>query len=75
MVAYQGVPGAYSEQAALKACPEWSHIPCESFELVFQALSQVGALSRRSRARGELGFRASPAFVVYGFGLAPRQNR
>ena len=41
MVAYQGVPGAYSEQAALKACPEWSHIPCESFELVFQALSQV----------------------------------
>ena len=41
MVAYQGVPGAYSEQAALKACPEWNHIPCESFELVFQALSQV----------------------------------
>ena len=44
MVAYQGVPGAYSEQAALKACPEWSHTPCESFELVFQALSQARQL-------------------------------
>ena len=83
-VAYQGVPGAYSEQvslhkprhfatvaqlfgaiarvflllfanplsvgtqAALKACPEWEHIPCDSFELVFQALSQVSDISAES---------------------------
>ena len=41
-VAYQGVPGAYSESAALKACPGWEPLPCEQFEVAFQALSQVG---------------------------------
>ncbi len=41
-VAYQGVPGAYSEMAALKACPGWEPLPCEQFETAFQALSQVG---------------------------------
>lgn len=41
-VAYQGVPGAYSEGAALKACPGWEPLPCEQFEVAFQALSQVG---------------------------------
>ena len=40
-VAYQGVPGAYSESAALKACPGWEPLPCEQFEVAFQALSQV----------------------------------
>lgn len=40
-VAYQGVPGAYSEMAALKACPGWEPLPCEQFETAFQALSQV----------------------------------
>lgn len=39
-VAYQGVPGAYSEAAALKACPGWEPLPCEQFEVAFQALSQ-----------------------------------
>lgn len=39
-VAYQGVPGAYSESAALKACPSWEPLPCEQFEVAFQALSQ-----------------------------------
>ncbi|GAB4815017.1 hypothetical protein N2152v2_002063 [Parachlorella kessleri] len=39
-VAYQGVPGAYSESAALKACPGWEPLPCEQFEVAFQALSQ-----------------------------------
>lgn len=38
----QGVPGAYSEMAALKACPGWEPLPCEQFETAFQALSQVG---------------------------------
>lgn len=40
-MAYQGVPGAYSEMAALKACPGWEPLPCEQFETAFQALSQV----------------------------------
>eukprot|EP00884_Botryococcus_braunii_P016597 jgi/Botrbrau1/3620/Bobra.0204s0014.1 len=39
-VAYQGVPGAYSEAAALRACPGSQPLPCEQFELAFQALSQ-----------------------------------
>lgn len=42
-VAYQGVPGAYSEMAALKACPGWEPLPCEQFETAFQALSQVSS--------------------------------
>ncbi|KAL6766159.1 ADT1 [Auxenochlorella protothecoides x Auxenochlorella symbiontica] len=39
-VAYQGAPGAYSEMAALKALPNWEPMPCEQFEVAFQALSQ-----------------------------------
>lgn len=44
-VAYQGAPGAYSEMAALKALPNWEPMPCEQFEVAFQALSQVRAAS------------------------------
>lgn len=39
-VAYQGVPGAYSEGAARAACPDHEPLPCEQFEVAFQALSQ-----------------------------------
>ncbi|MEW5299050.1 MAG: hypothetical protein WDW36_002100 [Sanguina aurantia] len=39
-VAYQGVPGAYSEVASRKACPEFDPLPCDQFEVAFQALSQ-----------------------------------
>jgi arogenate/prephenate dehydratase len=39
-VAYQGVPGAYSEGAAEVACPGYEPLPCEQFEVAFQALSQ-----------------------------------
>jgi arogenate/prephenate dehydratase len=35
-VAYQGVPGAYSEMAAMKACPGCEPLPCEQFEVAFQ---------------------------------------
>jgi hypothetical protein len=35
-VAYQGVPGAYSEMAARKACPGCEPLPCEQFEVAFQ---------------------------------------
>ena len=34
--AYQGVPGAYSEVAAQKACPDLDTLPCEQFEVAFQ---------------------------------------
>jgi len=39
-VAYQGAPGAYSEMAALRARPDGRPLPCEQFEVAFQALSQ-----------------------------------
>ncbi|KAL1562483.1 ADP,ATP carrier protein [Salvia divinorum] len=37
-VAYQGVPGAYSEAAALKAYPECETVPCDHFEAAFKAV-------------------------------------
>ncbi|GLJ46118.1 hypothetical protein SUGI_0971490 [Cryptomeria japonica] len=37
-VAYQGVPGAYSEAAANKAYPNCNAIPCDQFEVAFQAV-------------------------------------
>ncbi|GMJ10722.1 Arabidopsis thaliana arogenate dehydratase 6, arogenate dehydratase 6 [Hibiscus trionum] len=37
-VAYQGVPGAYSEAAASKAFPNCEAIPCDQFEVAFQAV-------------------------------------
>jgi arogenate/prephenate dehydratase len=39
-VAYQGVPGAYSEMAALKAIPTGEPYPCAQFETAFQTVSQ-----------------------------------
>ena len=37
-VAYQGVPGAYSEAAAGKAYPNCQAIPCDQFEVAFSAV-------------------------------------
>ncbi|XP_013599632.1 PREDICTED: arogenate dehydratase/prephenate dehydratase 6, chloroplastic-like [Brassica oleracea var. oleracea] len=37
-VAYQGVPGAYSEAAAAKAYHNCEAIPCDQFEVAFQAV-------------------------------------
>lgn len=37
-VAYQGVSGAYSEAAASKAYPQCEPVPCEQFEVAFQAV-------------------------------------
>ncbi|XP_062088374.1 arogenate dehydratase/prephenate dehydratase 1, chloroplastic isoform X1 [Humulus lupulus] len=37
-VAYQGLPGAYSEAAALKAYPKCETVPCDQFEAAFKAV-------------------------------------
>uniref|UniRef100_A0A5B6YWY5 Uncharacterized protein n=1 Tax=Davidia involucrata TaxID=16924 RepID=A0A5B6YWY5_DAVIN len=37
-VAYQGVTGAYSEAAALKAYPKCETVPCDQFEAAFKAV-------------------------------------
>jgi arogenate/prephenate dehydratase len=43
VVAYQGVPGAYSELAASQACPGYETLPCEQFDIAFESLSQWAA--------------------------------
>ncbi|KAK2974839.1 hypothetical protein RJ640_005623 [Escallonia rubra] len=35
-IAYQGLPGAYSEAAALKAYPKCETVPCDQFEAAFK---------------------------------------
>ncbi|XP_022142247.1 arogenate dehydratase/prephenate dehydratase 1, chloroplastic isoform X2 [Momordica charantia] len=37
-VAYQGLPGAYSEIAAMKAYPKCETVPCDDFEAAFKAV-------------------------------------
>ncbi|KAK7387752.1 hypothetical protein VNO78_22544 [Psophocarpus tetragonolobus] len=37
-VAYQGLPGAYSEDAAFKAYPKCETVPCDNFEAAFKAV-------------------------------------
>ncbi|OIW05787.1 hypothetical protein TanjilG_23573 [Lupinus angustifolius] len=39
-VAYQGVPGAYSESAALKAYPNCEAVPCDQFDTAFEAVEK-----------------------------------
>ncbi|XP_057477005.1 arogenate dehydratase/prephenate dehydratase 2, chloroplastic-like [Actinidia eriantha] len=39
-VAYQGVSGAYSETAAEKAYPNCEAVPCEQFDIAFEAVEQ-----------------------------------
>ncbi len=44
-VAYQGVPGAFSEVAARHACPGATLVPCPTFEATFDTL-RTGAADR-----------------------------
>lgn len=37
-IVYQGIPGSYSDQAVNILYPDETHIPCSSFESVFQSL-------------------------------------
>ncbi|XP_059661084.1 arogenate dehydratase/prephenate dehydratase 1, chloroplastic-like [Cornus florida] len=37
-ISYKGVPGAYSEDAALKAFPQCETVPCDEFEDAFKAV-------------------------------------
>lgn len=37
----QGVPGAYSEDAALKAYPHCETVPCDEFEDAFKVSSMI----------------------------------
>ncbi|CAN6878300.1 unnamed protein product [Brassica oleracea] len=37
-ISFQGIPGAYSETAALKAYPNCETVPCDQFETAFQAV-------------------------------------
>ena len=39
-VAYQGLPGAWGEQAAIQACPEAERMICDRFEAVFAAVKE-----------------------------------
>ncbi|CAI5968923.1 unnamed protein product [Closterium sp. NIES-64] len=39
-VAYQGVPGAYSEMAAMRVYPGCSPVPCDQFDDAFKAVEQ-----------------------------------
>ncbi|KMT02165.1 hypothetical protein BVRB_9g207420 [Beta vulgaris subsp. vulgaris] len=39
-VAYQGVPGAYSELAAKRVYPSCEPVPCEQFETTFEAVDK-----------------------------------
>lgn len=58
-VAYQGVPGAYSEAAAGKAYPSCEAIPCDQFEVAFPSRRALDSRSSRFASR-ELTRRKHP---------------
>jgi prephenate dehydratase len=42
-IAFQGLPGAYSDLACSIVHPDWTTLPCESFEDAFQAVGEGAA--------------------------------
>lgn len=51
-MAYQGVAGAFCEEAAMQALPDWETLPCEGFETVFQVNSFVSLMMAFRRGDG-----------------------
>jgi prephenate dehydratase len=43
VIAFQGRPGAYSDLACRNAYPDWTTLPCDSFQAAFDALSSGAA--------------------------------
>ena len=39
-IAFQGLPGAYSDLACSQVYPDWTTLPCETFEDAFQAVAE-----------------------------------
>lgn len=60
--AYQGVPGAYSEVAARKACPDFDPLPCDQFEVAFQVWGRWGRSLGAGQARWGGGEQPGPGF-------------
>ncbi|KAF6143294.1 hypothetical protein GIB67_039077 [Kingdonia uniflora] len=54
-VAYQRVPGAYSEAVALKAYPECKAVPCDQFKAAFKAVELWLALAQCEMYLTKLG--------------------
>ena len=43
LIAFQGIPGAYSDLACRIAFPDWRTLPCESFEATIEAVREQRA--------------------------------
>ena len=49
-IAFQGLPGAYSDLACRDAYPGWTTLPCPSFEAAMDAVRRAGVgFSRAAR--------------------------
>ncbi len=50
-IAFQGLPGAYSDLSCRAAYPGWTTLPCPSFEAAMEALRSGRADWRRRAPR------------------------
>ena len=57
-IAFQGVPGAYSDLACRRAYPGWATLPCPSFEAAMEAVrdgrAQLAMLPRENSLAGRV---------------------
>ncbi|TXG47002.1 hypothetical protein EZV62_026296 [Acer yangbiense] len=66
-VAYQGIPGAYSEAAALKAYPKSETVPCEQFQAAFSEAAALKAYPKSETVpceQFEAAFKAVELWLV-----------